>query len=100
MQIKLFIFLLKLRIVVIKNVCLKKEYKEVMLVLIEILKERFFRLKWKGESVVVYDVVQEDMMVDFYNIFFLIDDEVKFEYVFNLRMLKLEKIDVFLVKYV
>lgn len=71
-----------------------------MLVLIEILKERFIRLKWKGESVVVYDVVQEDMMVDFYNIFFLIDDEVKFEYVFNLRMLKLEKIDVFLVKYV
>lgn len=40
------------------------------------------------------------MMVDFYNIFFLIDDEVKFEYVFNLRMLKLEKIDVFLAKYV
>lgn len=49
--------MLKLRNVVIKNVCLKKEYKEVMLVLIEILKERFFRLKWKGESVVVYDVV-------------------------------------------
>lgn len=49
--------MLKLRNVVIKNVCLKKEYKEVMLVLIEILKERFFRLKWKEENVDDYDVV-------------------------------------------
>lgn len=70
MQTKSFTSLSKLRNAATKNACLKKEYKEAMSVPIEILKERFSRLKWKGESVVVHDAAQEDMMVDLYNIFF------------------------------
>ncbi|XP_065929132.1 uncharacterized protein [Magallana gigas] len=99
MQTKSFTSLSKLRNAATKNACLKKEYKEAMSVPIEILKERFSRLKWKGESVVVHDAAQEDMMVDLYNIFLLIDDEVKPEHVSNLRMLKSEKIDAFLAKH-
>lgn len=99
MQTKSFTSLSKLRNATTKNACLKEGYKEVMSVPIEILKERFSRLKWKGVSVVVHDVAQEDMMVDLYNIFLLIDVEVKPEHVSNLRTLKSEKIDAFIAKH-
>lgn len=99
MQTKSFTSLSKLRNATTKNACLKEGYKEVMSVPIEILKERFSRLKWKGVSVVVHDVAQKDMMVDLYNIFLLIDDEVKPEHVSNLRTLKSEKIDAFIAKH-
>lgn len=98
MQTKSFTSLSKLRNAATKNACLKEGYKEAMSVPIEILKERFSRLKWKEESV-VHDVAQEDMMVDLYNIFLLIDDEVKPEHVSNLRTLKSEKIDAFIAKH-
>lgn len=98
MQTKSFTSLSKLRNASAKNACLKEGYKEAMSVPIEILKERFSRLKWKEESV-VHDVAQEDMMVDLYNIFLLIDDEVKPEHVSNLRTLKSEKIDAFIAKH-
>lgn len=99
MQTKSFTSLSKLRNATTKNACLKEGYKEVMSVPIEILKERFSRLKWKGVSVVVHDVAQEDMMVDLYNIFLLIDVEVKPEHVSNLRTLKSGKIDAFIAKH-
>lgn len=51
MQTKSLTSLSKLRNSATKNACLKKKYKEAMSVLIEILNERFSRLKWKRESV-------------------------------------------------
>lgn len=77
MQTKSLTSLSKLRNAATKNACFKDGYKEAMKVPIDILKERFSRLKWKGGNVVVHDAAQEDMIIDLFNIFLLIDDKVK-----------------------
>lgn len=76
MQTKSLTSLSKLRNAATKNACFKDGYKEAMKVPIDILKERFSKLKWEGENV-VHDAAQEDMIIDLFNIFLLIDDKVK-----------------------
>lgn len=88
-----------LRNIAERNEKFKEKYKESTNVPIEILKQRFRKLKWKGESVVVNEAATEvDINTVTTNMLKVLDGDVQVD-PGNLTKLKSQKIDEFLQKH-
>ncbi|XP_056009601.1 uncharacterized protein LOC130051588 [Ostrea edulis] len=94
MQIKSVNSLKSLRNLASKNQRIKEEYTQAVGVTLNILKERFKRLSWKGESVCVQEAASQEEMNALVEILKVLDENIQSDS--NLSNLQSKAVDAFL----